>query len=119
MRIGQKSHLVCPPELAYGSEGAGGAIPGNSGLLFTVELVDIVQKAPVVEKKEPVKEEPKKEEAAAIDVSQFKVNIVREGSGVPLKKGDTVSAHYRGTLVDGTIFDTSYERGQPIKFTVG
>ncbi|KAF2141040.1 uncharacterized protein K452DRAFT_327304 [Aplosporella prunicola CBS 121167] len=33
--------------------------------------------------------------------------------------GDKIDAHYRGTLEDGTEFDASYNRGQPLSFTVG
>jgi FK506-binding protein 2 len=35
------------------------------------------------------------------------------------KTGDKVDVHYRGTLEDGTEFDASYNRGQPLSFTVG
>lgn len=35
------------------------------------------------------------------------------------RKGDTVSVHYTGKLEDGTVFDSSVERGQPIQFPLG
>ena len=35
------------------------------------------------------------------------------------KAGQNVKAHYRGTLDDGTVFDSSYDRGEPIAFVVG
>ena len=41
------------------------------------------------------------------------------GSGGAVKSGDTISVHYIGRLTDGTKFDSSYDRGEPITFTVG
>ncbi|RMF12722.1 MAG: FKBP-type peptidyl-prolyl cis-trans isomerase [Candidatus Dadabacteria bacterium] len=45
--------------------------------------------------------------------------IEREGSGTPPTANDMVKVHYRGQLVDGTVFDSSYDRGEPAVFPVG
>jgi len=44
--------------------------------------------------------------------------ILKEGQGKRPKPTDTVVVHYRGTLIDGTEFDSSYKRGQPATFPV-
>jgi len=45
--------------------------------------------------------------------------VVQMGKGNPPEKGTTISAHYTGTLADGTKFDSSRDRGTPLKFPVG
>ncbi len=48
--------------------------------------------------------------------SGLQYRIVKEGTGTPPKTTDMVTVHYRGTLIDGTEFDSSYERGKPATF---
>ena len=45
--------------------------------------------------------------------------ISQEGEGEKAKAGQNVSVHYSGKLLDGTEFDASYKRGQPLPFTLG
>jgi len=54
-----------------------------------------------------------------IDFSDLVVEDITVGEGEEAIDGVTVKVHYRGTLTDGTGFDNSYDRGQPIEFTVG
>ncbi|SDG55100.1 peptidylprolyl isomerase [Psychroflexus sediminis] len=51
--------------------------------------------------------------------SGLRYQIINEGSGPKPEKGQNVSVHYKGSLVDGTVFDSSYKRKQPIEFPVG
>lgn len=51
--------------------------------------------------------------------SGLKYKITKEGGGKAPSKGNTVSVHYKGSLVDGQVFDSSYSRNQPISFPLG
>jgi len=45
--------------------------------------------------------------------------ITQNGNGAKAEKGKTVSVHYKGMLLDGTEFDSSYKRNEPIEFALG
>ena len=40
MKVGEKRSIILPPNFAYGEEGAGGVIPGNTYIAFDLEVVD-------------------------------------------------------------------------------
>ena len=62
--------------------------------------------------------ENKKKEGVKTLPSGLQYKILTEGSGKMPKETDTVTTHYRGTLLDGTEFDSSFKRGQPASFPV-
>lgn len=51
--------------------------------------------------------------------SGLRYQIIQNGDGQKAEKGKTVSVHYKGQLPDGTVFDSSYKRNQPIDFPLG
>jgi FKBP-type peptidyl-prolyl cis-trans isomerase len=61
-------------------------------------------------------EENKKKEGIEVTESGLQYEIIKEGEGDSPAATDTVVVHYRGTLIDGTEFDSSYERGEPARF---
>ena len=60
--------------------------------------------------------ENKKREGVKSTESGLQYEVLREGAGEKPTAADTVKVHYRGTLLDGTEFDSSYGRGEPISF---
>jgi len=59
------------------------------------------------------------EKGATETMSGLKFVVMKPGSGPKPTKGATIKAHYTGKLVDGTKFDSSRDRGQPLEFSVG
>lgn len=51
--------------------------------------------------------------------SGVKVEVFEPGDGVLPQQGQKVSVHYKGMLLDSSVFDNSFDRGEPIKFTIG
>lgn len=51
--------------------------------------------------------------------TELKIEDILVGTGAEVKSGDTVVMHYTGTLVDGTKFDSSLDRGQPFETQIG
>jgi len=62
--------------------------------------------------------ENKTKEGVVTLPSGLQYKVITEGSGPSPKAADQVQVHYHGTLIDGTVFDSSVERGEPVTFAV-
>jgi FKBP-type peptidyl-prolyl cis-trans isomerase FklB len=62
--------------------------------------------------------ENKKKEGVKTTASGLQYKVLKEGSGASPKETDTVVTNYKGTLLDGTEFDSSYKRNEPASFPV-
>ena len=60
----------------------------------------------------------KKQQGVQATVTGLQYKVVKAGTGAKPKATDTVTVHYRGTLTDGTEFDSSYKRNMPATFPV-
>jgi FKBP-type peptidyl-prolyl cis-trans isomerase len=63
-------------------------------------------------------EDNKKKPGVKTTASGLQYKVEKEGTGAQPKPTDMVTVNYRGTLIDGTEFDSSYKRGQPATFPV-
>ncbi|MFN8152741.1 MAG: FKBP-type peptidyl-prolyl cis-trans isomerase [Bacteroidia bacterium] len=63
-------------------------------------------------------EENKKKDGVKVTASGMQYIVLKEGTGAKPTLNDKVTTHYHGTLLDGTVFDSSVERGQPASFPV-
>jgi len=120
LKEGGKGTLYIPPSLGYGAEGAG-SIPPNSPLIFDIEVLKVENAEAQSQKATAgLKAWLKKNGIRAIQAPEGYFYMIDEaGSGPKPQPGKKVKVHYTGKLLDGTVFDSSVERGEPIEFTLG
>jgi len=71
----------------------------------------------IVEGKEFLEKNAKREGVVTLP-SGLQYEVLQEGDGAMPKETDTVTTHYHGTLINGTVFDSSVNRGEPATFPV-
>ena len=71
----------------------------------------------LIEGQKFLEENGKKEGVITLE-SGLQYTVVEEGTGNKPELTDQVKTHYKGTLINGTVFDSSYDRGEPITFPV-
>lgn len=107
---GDKVLMRIPPQYGYGAR-ANGAIPANSTLIFEAEVLEIIA-APA--------QWSAKGKDTITTASGLKIVFFEKYPDKPLPSvGQSVTVHYSGFNTDGSMFDSSVERGQPFSFMLG
>ena len=143
--VGGKGKLFLPSTMAYGANGAGEMIPANAPLVFEIEVLEILDEAAYEQSQRdqisglianyinqnfkdqvaidaPKLEAYAKEKGYEFEKTASGLMIVKQKAGegkFPVPGKNQVSVHYTGTLLDGTKFDSSVDRGQPFTFPIG
>lgn len=90
----------------------------NSILTAYIEAQQAKQMSSVIEAGTAFLAENAKKEGVVTLESGLQYEVITEGDGPKPTLDDKVTTHYHGTLIDGTVFDSSYDRGQPATFPV-
>ncbi len=77
------------------------------------------QSKAVIEEGEKFLKENAERDEVTVTESGLQYEVIAEGEGATPTADSTVRTHYHGTFIDGKMFDSSYERGQPAEFPVG
>ncbi len=132
MQEGAVWRIHVPAELAFGEQGLGDIVAPNEPLAFEIELIDVMTqeewqaarleafKAREAEREANRKflKENAEKPGVTVTESGLQYEVLVEGGGARPKPEDRVQVHYRGMLIDGTEFDSSYKRGEPAEFPI-
>jgi len=132
LRTGDKATMIIPFSLAFGAQGMRGYVPPFATIVYDIEIAKVISADKMKAKRES---EAVKQAAKEIDDLKKYINnngittrptksglyYIEEvaGDGAQATAGKKVKVHYTGTLLNGTKFDSSVDRGQPFEFTLG
>lgn len=106
MKVGGERTIEIPWQKGYGEAGSPPNIGPKANLVFKIKLLDMVKSSDTL-------------------IYDDDMRDIVVGTGPEVKDGDKITIHYRGTLVNGLRFDSSYERGDvdaggtPLTFKIG
>lgn len=128
MKVGDRWELTMPSELAFGETGVPQAfIPPNATIILDVELTGFMTRDEAIAQAEAEEAKMKEEQLAFLETNKENEGVVTTDSGLQYKvltagtgkspsETSMVTVHYRGTMIDGAEFDSSYKRGEPTSF---
>ncbi|MCX6251753.1 MAG: FKBP-type peptidyl-prolyl cis-trans isomerase [Bacteroidetes bacterium] len=137
MKKGSKATIIVPSKMAFGEQGRGNLVPPFATLLYNVEILNVQTKAEFDKEAENKKKEDEQKKASAKkDESMLLQKYLKEhnittkptasglyyiekvkGTGPRAEAGKKLKVNYKGTLLDGKVFDQSKEK--PLEFTLG
>jgi len=118
MSEGDRYRFFLPPELGFGDRVAPGSPVGpNETLIFDIDLIKVKNPAKNLAEATAFLAENAKKDGVKTTPSGLQYEVITKGKGGKSPRAtDTVRVHYQGTLINGTEFDSSYARGEPIEF---
>jgi FKBP-type peptidyl-prolyl cis-trans isomerase FklB len=122
-KMGINSEMISTEEFAKGLKEALGGKPKMDIKTAQMTVQKFMQEAQIATAKNNaekgknfLEENLKKNPKLKTTASGIQYEIIKEGNGPKPKESDTVETHYHGTLIDGSVFDSSVDRGEPIEF---